>query len=221
MAETAYTLVFGLTADPIHKGHQQVILNSFAYAEKNQLKIKEFILVPTYQPNLIAGKSQPRTPFKHRLAMCQVLAQELQQQRQLPITTSAIEAQLFKQHPDQNYKSYSYDTLKALAYEDVLFVLSADHFAGRWPKFRKWHQWQSLVQTFGLMIHQRPGHRINTAFVNQLQSLNQRVYVVTDLPDFATSSTHIRNNLKNLPVQVQKDLPTGVWRYINKHHLYR
>ena len=221
MTDTAYTLVFGLTADPIHKGHLQVILNSFAFAERTDLTIKEFLLVPTYQPNLIANKSEPRTAFKHRLAMCQVLAQELHHQHHLPIAASAIEAQLFKQHPDHNYKSYSYDTLKALANDDVLFVLSADHFAGRWPKFRKWHQWQSLVEEFGLMIHQRPGHRINAAFVDQLRSINNNIYVVTDLPDFPTSSTHIRQQLQNAQSRAHKDLPEVVWQYITHHGLYQ
>ena len=168
---TKYTLAFGLTADPPHRGHEQVIRNSFAWAQAQGLTIARFVLIPTYQPNLIAGKKQPRTPYKHRRTMCQIMANEVSQDLNKTVEVSDIEKEIFTR---TKAKSYSFDTLSALHNQHpttkVLFVVSADHFAGRWPKFRQWHRWQDLAKTHGLMIHQRPGHRINTRFVAQLQA---------------------------------------------------
>ncbi len=211
MNPAAYTLVFGLTADPIHKGHEQVIHNSFAFAKQQQLNISQFLLVPTYQPNLIAGKQQPRTAFQHRFTMCQLLAEHMNQQFNYRVQVSDIEEQLFKKNQQ---KSYSYDTLKAIKAEHKLFVLSADHFAGRWPKFRKWYQWQALVKANGLLIHQRPGHRINHSFIQQLKDINPAVFVVKDYPSVAVSSTQLRQALSQ-----QQTIPDTLLSPVISHYL--
>ena len=217
----AFTLIFGLTADPIHKGHEQVILNSFTYAQSQQLEINEFLLVPTYQPNLIANKPQPRTPYPHRYMMCDLVAQHIRNQYKYPVYVSDIEKQLFI---IKHQKSYSYDTLKAIDAPHKLFVLSADHFAGRWPKFRKWHQWQELVKENGLMIHQRPGHGINARFITELKNLSDSVYVVSQLPQVDISSTQLRSELLldclRLDNSASKYLAAPVINYIEKNQIY-
>lgn len=211
-----HTLVFGLTADPIHAGHEQVIHNSFAFAKDHDLVIKQFLLVPTYQPNLIAGKQQPRTAFKHRKAMCEQVATEIIKQFNYPVYVSDVEKQLYE---STGQKSYSIDTLAAIEASSKLFVLSADHFAGRWPKFRQWHHWQALVKANGLLIHQRPGHGLNTAFIRHLQAINPHVHVVKDLPSVDVSSTQIRNSGPNQALQ-QGWISEPVYHYIQAHHLY-
>ncbi len=212
-----YTLIFGLTADPIHKGHEQVILNSFEYAKQHQLSIEQFLLVPTYQPNLIAHKKQPQTPFEHRFNMCELVAERIRKKFNYPVFITDIEKQLYNLN---GVKSYSYDTLHATEVRHKLFVLSADHFAGRWPKFRKWHKWQQLVQENGLLIHQRPGHGINSSFIQQLKDLNPNVFVVSELPQVDISSTKLRNQLKKNQMTSPNEISTDVSNYINRHELY-
>jgi nicotinate (nicotinamide) nucleotide adenylyltransferase len=214
----SFTLVFGLTADPPHRGHEQVIRNSFSWAQAQSLSIDRFVLVPTYQPNLIADKQQPRTPFKHRMQMCQLLARELAMALNSSIEVSDIERLL---HQASGQKSYSFETLKHIQAEHRLFVLSADHFGGRWPKFRKWHQWQQLVKDNGLLIHQRPGHTINHSFIRQLRDLNPHVYVVTGLPSVEVSSTHLRHILFQRKEPHDALLNPIIFNYLKKHHLYQ
>lgn len=217
MSKKKHTLLFGLTADPIHKGHEQVILNSFKYAQKQNINIEQFLLVPTYQPNLIVDKKQPQTAFKHRFNMCELVAESIRKGFNFPIYITDIEKQLF----DLNgVKSYSYDTLRATEVKHKLFVLSADHFAGRWPKFRKWHKWQELVKENGLLIHQRPGHGINSNFIKQLKEMNSDVFVVKDMPQIDISSTQLRAQLKSKQPVEQNKLSNNVYSYINKHYLY-
>jgi nicotinate (nicotinamide) nucleotide adenylyltransferase len=217
MKKPAYTLIFGLTADPIHSGHEQVMLNSFAFAQQHALNIDKFLLVPTYQPNLIADKQHPRTTFEHRYNMCQLVAENIKNQYNYPVYVSDVEKQLFEL---SQQKSYSYDTLNAIGAKHKLFVLSADHFAGRWPKFRKWHRWQQLVKENGLMIHQRPGHRINIGFIEQLKQINTNVYVVSGLPSIDVSSTQLRAELSNNNNVSAELVSTSVLGYITKHNLY-
>ncbi len=214
---TAYTLVFGLTADPIHKGHKQVIINSFAYARMHGIEINKFLLVPTYQPNLIAGKQQPRTAYQHRYRMCELVTNEMIKYFNYPVEVSDIEKQLYLK---SNKKSYSYDTLKAISDHNKLFVLSADHFAGRWPKFRKWHRWQTLVKENGLLIHQRPGHGINATFIQQLKTINPAIHLVKNLPAVDVSSTQIRQTINTNAKQNQL-IDEAVYQYIKQYGMYQ
>lgn len=211
------TLIFGLTADPIHKGHEQVILNSFAYAKQLNLTIEQFLLVPTYQPNLIADKKQPQTPFKYRFNMCELVAEKIRKKFNYPVYITDIERQLYELNGS---KSYSYDTLQATSVNQKLFVLSADHFTGRWPKFRKWYKWKELVNENGLLIHQRPGHGINSNFIKQLKELNNHVYVVNNLPQIDISSTKLRQQLKNKRTVLPNTISTQVLAYIKQNKIY-
>ncbi len=217
MTSSSYTLLFGLTADPIHKGHEQVVLNSFTYAKEHKIDVEQFLLVPTYQPNLVANKRQPRTPFKHRFQMCEMVAEHIRKKLNYPVYVTDIEKKLFELN---GIKSYSYDTLQATLTENKLFVLSADHFAGRWPKFRKWYKWQQLVKENGLLIHQRPGHDVNLNFIKQLKAINQNVFVVSDLPQVDISSTKLRSQLKNILPLAQNAISKDVLKYIRQNKLY-
>lgn len=193
MSDQGFYLVFGLTADPPHLGHEQVIINSYQFMSSQQLAVAQFDLMPTYQANLIADKKKPMASFEQRLKMCQITAADLNDRLQLNVHVNDLERSLGQQGHNKNY---SFDTLSAINHPHKMFVLSADHFAGRWPKFRKWHRYEDLVFQNGLLIHQRPGHPINHNFIKKLKSINPHVYVVSGYKDVAASSTQIRNNAK-------------------------
>lgn len=218
ISKKAYTLVFGLTADPIHKGHEQVIHNSYSFAKLNGIEIAEFLLLPTYQPNLIAQKKEPRTAFKHRFAMCEIVAEEMNRQFGYQVHVNGIEKQLFEQ---TGRKSYSFDTLKALDRPNQLFVLSADHFTGRWPKFRKWYCWQDLITQNGLLVHPRPGHRINQSFIEQLQTENPDIFTVEGFASVEVSSTLIRHQLANNVSPSHEHINKAILGYIEENNLYQ
>ena len=217
MPNNSFYLVFGLTADPPHKGHEQVIINSHAYMKKAGLIVQQFDLIPTFEPNLIAGKRQPVADFEQRMAMCQIIADELNKTKNFNVQVNDIERFLaFATHQ----KSYSYQTLKAIDHPNKLFVLSADHFAGRWPKFRKWYMWESLVKENGLLIHQRPGHNINNSFIGQLQDINPHVFVAQGYPEQAVSSTQIRHSFKQENTASTDLLNPLVYAYAQSNNIY-
>ncbi len=210
-----FTLVFGLTADPIHKGHAQVIINSINYLCNQNKKIKRVIIIPVYSPNLIANKNKPVATFKQRYQMCCLVAKQLSRQLQCPIKVSKIEKKLAKKNHQPNY---SYNTLKALQLKNPLFLVSADHFQGQKPKFSQWYKWQELIKISGLLINQRADTKINLMFIAQLKQQNKAVYLVEAKKTIAISSTQIRENIKDK--SIQKYLNKDVANYIAQHGVY-
>lgn len=210
------SIVFGLTADPIHLGHEQVIINSIEYLIESGIQISQFLLVPVFSPNLIADKKSPKASFNQRFQMCEIVANRLSNQLGVEIVVSDIEKQLSLK---TGQKNYSYDTLSALNLDHALFVASADHFKGRWPKFRKWYQWQALVEKTGLLIHQRPGNTINLAFIKQLKQINPSLFVVKDKPSVDTSSTFIRRHFSQ-KTDMRGQLSADVIKYMRSQKLY-
>ncbi len=210
-----FTLVFGLTADPIHKGHAQVIINSINYLCNQNKKIKRVIIIPVYSPNLIANKNKPVATFKQRYQMCCLVAKQLSRKLQCPIKVSKIEKKLAKKNQQPNY---SYNTLKALQLKNPLFLVSADHFQGQKPKFSQWYKWQELIKISGLLINQRADTKINLMFIAQLKQQNKAVYLVEAKKTIAISSTQIRENIKDK--SIQKYLNKDVANYIAQHGVY-
>ena len=220
MASKTYSIIFGLTADPIHKGHEQAIISGVDYCRDQEIEIEQFLLVPVYQPNLIADKKAPEQRFK----MCDLVAQRLSRQLDCIIEVSSIEKQLVESTAEKNY---SFKTVKRLVDEvpvsagmaKWLFMVSADHFCGRWPKFRQWYKWQELLQLCGLLINQRPGNSVNQSFIRQLKSINDTIFVVERDAVVAVSSSALRSNpaLLNNTKLVAEDIV----EYIQQQSLYR
>jgi nicotinate (nicotinamide) nucleotide adenylyltransferase len=211
----SHTIIFGITADPIHLGHEQAIINGIQYLRNQSIMIKEFVLIPVYQPNLIADKKSPKASFYQRLEMCNIVAKRLSNKTHVSIVASDIEKHIANTTGEKNY---SLNTIKHLKKQNSLFMVSADHFTGRWPKFRKWYGWNEILQHSGLLINQRPGHKINTRFIDQLRQLNSEIYVVENHKSIDTSSSYIRASFHKKNMNVH--LSTDVIVYINNQNLY-
>lgn len=223
------TIVFGLTADPIHLGHEQAIINGVNYCRKLGLSFNQFLLIPVFRPNLIAGKKGPVANYQQRFAMCDLVAKRLSRRLNCSIVASSIEKQFAKASTD---KSYSFNTIKFIADNQknnkrvipaytgmtrLLFMVSADHFQGRWPKFRKWFKWKELLNHTGLLINQRPGHKLNLGFIEQLKQINPEIYIVDEDNSVNVSSSELRH--ASILVREEK-LSKDVFAYIIENNLY-
>lgn len=216
--DSSITWVYGLTADPIHRGHEQVIKNTLSKAQELGLQTDGIILVPTYRPNLIDDKTAPCASFEQRLAMCQIVAKELSQELSTGITVSDIEEKIYTDQP-----SYTYDTLTALSqkHTNLILMISSDHAHGHAPKFRQWHRWQDLINRYGLMVHERPGHPINDCFIEHLKEHNTNVYVAKNLPTIDISSSRLRNAYAYGADVSEAHINPEVDGYIKRFGLYR
>lgn len=209
----SYSVIFGLTADPVHKGHEQAIINGTEFLRLQGFTIEQFLLVPVYQPNLIADKKIPVASFEHRLALCEIVAQRLSKQLACNIKVSCIEKDITLKTEQKNY---SVNTIKQLKLNNALFMVSADHFGGRWPKFIKWYKWQELLQYSGLLINQRPGHKINQIFLEKLKLINPNILLIEKALNIDTSSSQIRTG-----VGVDENLSSDILQYVHDHQLYQ
>jgi len=214
----AITWVFGLTADPIHRGHEQVVKNTLAKAEELGLETSSFILVPTYRPNLIADKSAPIATFEQRFDMCHLVAKDLSQELKTDITVSDIEKTIHSDNP-----SYTYNTLDALSkdHNNLILIISSDHAHGHAPKFRQWHRWEDLITRFGLMIHERPSYPLNDCFVSYLQEHNPNVYVSKNQTRIDISSSRLRNAYAYGAEILSEHINPAVDNYIEQRGLYK
>ena len=212
------SLVFGLSADPVHIGHEKALSTAISYLQAQQ-RLSEVIIVPVYAPNLIAGKQGPQARYTQRLWMCQLLARQLRKQHGAEITVSRIE--------ERNYLldhrlSYTYDTLHSLKKTRLGLLVNADHFCGPKPKFEQWYRWQDIVSEFELLICQRPGYEINSDFISHLQdNKDGRIHVLPDtMPD--VSSTLIRKTFKENPqdLVLKSLLNKKIHQYILKNRIY-
>jgi len=212
---TTYSIIFGLTADPIHLGHEQAIINGIQYLQGLNIAIDEFILIPVYQPNLISGKKGPVASFEQRFNMCQLVAKRLSTITHGSIVVSDIEKLIANETGEKNY---SLNTIKHLNKENSLFMVSADHFQGRWPKFRKWFGWKDILNHSGLLINQRPGNKINKRFIEELRGINPNVYLVEEQKSIDTSSSYIRANLYKS--DMSNHLSQDILKFIKDESLY-
>ena len=190
----SYNVIFGLTADPIHKGHEQAIINGVSYLRTLEAQIDRFILIPVYKPHLISGKNKPIAQFEQRVKMCEIVANRLSKQLGCQIEVSQVEKRLAQTTGNHNF---SINTLHYLNLKNSLFMVSADHFKGRWPKFRQWYKWRELLSVSGLLINQRPQHKINLNFIKQLKTINPDIFISQSKKQINISSSEIRNNLNS------------------------
>ena len=121
-------------------------------------------------------------------------------------------------------KSYSFNTIKYMTQLEtetkmlkLLFMVSADHFQGRWPKFRKWFKWKELLNHSGLLINQRPGHKINLAFIKQLKQINTEIFIIEADNSVNVSSSELRRATNQLR---EEKLSQDVFGYIIDNGLY-
>jgi len=210
-----YSIIFGLTADPIHLGHEQAIINGIQYLRYQNIKVEEFVLIPVYQPNLIADKKSPKASFDQRLEMCHIVAKRLSNITHDSIIVSDIEKLIANTTGENNY---SLNTIKHLNKENCLFMVSADHFQGRWPKFRKWFGWKDILNYSGLLINKRPGNKINKRFIEELRGINPNVYLVEEQKSIDTSSSYIRANLHKS--DMSNHLSQDILKFIKNEGLY-
>lgn len=216
--QTDISWVYGLTADPIHRGHEQVIKNTLNKAEEMVLETSSFILIPTYRPNLIADKSAPIASFEQRFDMCRLVAKDLSRKLNTDITVSDIEKTIHSDKP-----SYTYNTLDALSknHDNLILIISSDHAHGHAPKFRQWHRWQDLINRFGLMAHERPGYPINDCFIEHLKEHNPNVYVTKNQPTIDISSSRLRNAYSYGADVSEAHINPVVDNYIKNFELYQ
>lgn len=108
--------------------------------------------------------------------------------------------------------SYTITTLDTLArtYPDKRFklIIGSDN----WNIFDRWREGQRILDDYGVLVYPRPGYPVAEGHIDGMEMVKA--------PLVDISSTFIRNAVAR-GRDVDYFLPTGVYKYIIDHKLYR
>lgn len=225
-------LAFGLSADPIHQAHVDLVVDVVYSLEAQECQVAKVILIPVYRRNPVGSKKKDQLPetFEDRYAMCQLASEEIRRRlvkQGASIQVSRIEERLAKPTTQPNY---TVETLEVLHMEEgrqtsFVFPLSSDLVSGDDPEFGHWHQSERLIQLAAFAICPRPGYRKNEAFLMGLERKGARFVYLDDIITKDISARQIKARIRNGedPLKLSEEglVPKAVARYIRECGLYR
>lgn len=110
--------------------------------------------------------------------------------------------------------SYTIDTLTSLQkrFPDYRFsiIIGSDN----WLNFSRWKDYDIILERFGVIVYPRPGYDITEKIDNP------NVSFVNDAPIIEISSSFIRESISE-GKNMNYFLPSGVYKYITNHCLYK
>lgn len=199
---TRTTALFGGTFDPVHNGHTQLVCEL-----RNRGVIDQAIFMPAGIPP--HKRSRPVSSGEHRMAMLDLALAEM------PFA-AASDFELTREGV-----SYTILTARHFAAKyggNLRLLIGADSLC----ELHTWRQSRELVAEFAFVVYRRPGYQLPSAVDLRARFGEpgpELLDAVVDAPEFAISSTELRQAMKE-----EKDcdglLSPAVLRYIHRHRLY-
>jgi nicotinate-nucleotide adenylyltransferase len=187
--------ILGGSFDPIHLGHC-----ALAQAALEYFNLEKIFFIPAGTPPH-KSKTVKVTGY-HRLAMLR-----------LAIAGNRFFSALDIEIRRTGY-SYTVDTLAELKkkYPDkeIFFIIGSDNLR----EIPTWHRYKAILPMITLCVARRPGYPVRIP--GQIRGTRLRTF---PLPDWALSSSTIRDYLKN-GLSCRYLVASPVLAYIKKHSLY-
>ncbi len=184
--------VFGGSFDPPHRAHQEIVTRAI-----RQIPLDILYLVPAFQALL--SEHLPLSGPTHRLAMAQLLAQELPGS-----TVLTYELEQKRAVPTIETIRYLHEREGAAHY---YLIIGGDQAA----RFTEWEQWERLVELVQVICFHRPGSVPD----ERLRSRATFIDFSSDL-----TSTAVRESIRGERLEAGV-LSTAVAEYIDRAGLYR
>lgn len=200
--ERDIVLVFGTSADPFHKGHTELVVDSVRELARRSVKVKEVLIMPVFRHHNVRDgikRSLPLT-FEHRFAMCELAALELRETLEGEVNSvqvSDLEKELVWQNNRPNFTAETMSALRHLTDPDLelAFLIGADSFAGEKPTFLSWYHWEKLLLDSAFVISPRQGFEPNREVLERLISMGGRLIYLDNIKVADVSSRQIRARL--------------------------
>lgn len=225
-----YQLVFGLSADPIHVGHVEMVTQSARALGRRGYCITEVLLIPVYRRNP-TGISKERIPgtYGHRLAMCALAATEIAG-RLGPhgglVRASEVEGELARGRSTPNYTAETLALLKTRSGPQIglIFLMSGELVSGPDPQFGHWYRPEEILRHAALAICPRPGYVANYGFIAHLVERGAQVIMLDEVSTPEISASTIRDLLHagTTPGDLARQglLTPAVAAYLEIHKVY-
>jgi nicotinate-nucleotide adenylyltransferase len=167
--------LFGGSFDPPHIAHQQIPL----FLLKNHLVDEVWYVPVKHHP---FGKVL--APDEQRVAMLEKMIQCLVKEN--PKYAQKLRIECWE--VDKNHSSYTIQTLDALAKQHpekkFSWVIGTDNL----EKFHLWHEYQRIIQEFGVFVYPRVGYPPTP--------LRNGMTYLSTAPEVNVSSTELRQKIK-------------------------
>ena len=223
-------LIFGTSADPLHEGHIELIVDAVHALSARGYDVAEVVLMPVFRHHNIQDgiKSSLTLTFEHRFAICQLAAAELTRLLEgevAKVSVSSLERELVWQG---NRPNFTAETLQALRAQtdlqlELAFLIGADSFSGEQPSFSRWFRWEQLIKDAALVISPRVGFEPNQDFLQSLTDQGARTIYLSEIEVADISSSRIRARLTEAvdPMVLAQEgiLSLPVADYIARHDL--
>lgn len=230
MTNKKIKLVFGTSADPIHEGHVELLLDAAHALTARGYQVAEIVLMPVYRHHSVQDSVKRSLPLSYddRFALCQLAATEIEDKLKNiveNVSVSDLEKELVWQNSRPNF---TVETLKAIrsqtdAATELAFLIGADSFSGEQPSFSQWYRWQELIQNVILVLSPREGYPPNSDFIQSLNEQGGKIVYLDEIKVLDISSAQIRKRLEagEEPETLVSEglISNDVADYIVKHHL--
>lgn len=226
-----YTLFYGFSADPVHQGHIDLVVDSVAELDDNGYQISLVLLVPVYRRNPVGEQPKHSLPttYEHRFAMVELAANVMRERMPVNciVTVSPIARELAQSSGGPNYDlaTLHHVQLREAANTDLIYLMSAELVSGPDPEFSRWHKPVELARLTTIAIAPRPGYPPNMEFLETLSREGGKFVFLNRVVTTDISSSRIRARLisgTDPQALIQEGaMPQSIAEYIIAHrHLY-
>lgn len=184
--------LLGGSFNPVHIGHLILAeyLSQWGYVDKVWL---------TLSPLNPLKNSAALLPDMKRLAMISLATRDA-----VGIETCDVELSM----PRPSYTINTLDLLsKRHPSKRFKLIIGSDN----WRIFSSWHEYQRILDEYGVIVYPRPGYPIEDKHVDGME--------IVDAPMVNISSTFVRDALAK-GKDMSYFLPPGVYKYIRDNNLY-
>ena len=202
MALIMFTLFYGLSADPVHQGHVDLVTAAVTELSDRGYAIPLVLLVPVYRRNPVGEQAKNSLPetYQDRVQMSELAAGMMG--RRLAGLGCTVKVSLAARDlagrsggPNYDLETLRYIRDQGEADGELLYLMSAELVSGQEPEFGRWYRPVELARIATVAIAPRPGYPPNASFLKVLTAEGGRFIYLNSVVTMDISSSQIRERL--------------------------
>jgi nicotinic acid mononucleotide adenylyltransferase len=202
MALIMFTLFYGLSADPVHQGHVDLVTAAVTELHDRGYDVAEVLLVPVYRRNPVGEQPKSGLPvtYEDRVQMTALAAGVMSERLAgtcgaVTISVSLAARELAVRSGAPNYDLETLRYVQKEAAGELLYLMSAELVSGPDPEFARWRQPAELARIATVAIAPRPGYPPNMNFLKLLTAEGGRFIFLNSVVTMDISSSQVRERL--------------------------
>jgi nicotinic acid mononucleotide adenylyltransferase len=223
-----FTLFYGLSADPVHQGHIDLVTAAVTELGDRGYVIPLVLLVPVYRRNPVGEQPKNGLPqtYQDRVQMSELAAGVMGSRLAglgctVKVSLAARDLAMRSGGPNYDLETLRYIRDREEADGGLLYLMSAELVSGPEPEFGRWHRPAELARIATVAIAPRPGYPPNADFLEALMAEGGRFIFLTSVVTTDISSSQIRERLiaGADPGLLAREgaIPVPVADYISRH----